>query len=46
MRNRKIITIVVFALIMLAVVGLVVFEYIDTKTVAKDTIVKAVLVLK
>lgn len=45
MRNRKIITIVVFALIMVAVVGLVVYEYIDTKTVAKDTVVKAVLVV-
>ena len=45
MRNRKILATVIFALIMLTVIGLVVYEYVTTNTVDKDTVLRALLVI-
>ena len=45
MRNRKILATVIFTLIMLTVIGLVVYEYVTTNTVDKDTVLRALLVI-
>lgn len=45
MRTRKIIATIVFSLVMLGVIGLVIHEYITTKTVESGTVIKALLII-